>query len=344
MSDVPAAAFWLATFAVLLRKDRHRELPAGILASIALLIRPNLAPVLIAVCAFVFCLARVKGALRFLVGLAPGLCLVLWFNDTRYGSPLKTGYGDASDLFSLSHVLPNAMRYVAWTLTSHTPAVLLAFAAPFVARLARVSSTDRALIWVWLFFILLVVGCYLPYSIFDAWWYTRFLLPALPFTLVLASFSACCLASRLPARVVVIAPILVGLVTWYVGYARRHEAFALREFERRYISAGTFVGETLPANAVVITIQESGAVRYYGHRPAALWDAIAPGELDETIAAFERVGLRPYLLLEEGELDGFRERFRGERFGSLDWRPAAVIQERVPVSLYDPAERRADNR
>ena len=339
MSDVPAAAFWLATFAMLRSKGRHREVSAGVLASIALLIRPNLAPVLIAVCAFVFYVARVKGTLRFLLGLAPGLCLVLWFNDSRYGSPLKTGYGDAADLFSLSHVLPNAMRYAAWTVTSHTPAILLAFAAPIVARLARVSSTDRVFIRILLFFILLVVGCYLPYSIFDAWWYTRFLLPALPFTLLLASFAACCLASRLAARSVVIAPVLVGLVTWYVGYARRHEAFALKEFERRYIAAGTFVGKTLPANAVVITIQESGAVRYYGRRPAALWDAIAPAELDETIGEFERVGFRPYLLLEEGELDNFRQRFNGERFGSLDWPPAAVIKERVAVSLYDPADR-----
>ena len=342
MSDVPAAAFWLATFAVVLRKDRHGELPAGVLASIALLIRPNLAPVLIAVWAFVFHVARVKGTLRFLLGLAPGLCLVLWFNYTRYGSALKTGYGDAADLFSLSHVLPNLMRYVAWTLSSHTPAILLAFAAPVVGRVAGASLNDRAFIWTALTFVLLVVGCYLPYSIFDAWWYTRFLLPALPFMMVLASFTACHLASRFRARVVVIAPILIGLVTWSVGYARRHEAFALKEIERRYISAGTFVGERLPANAVVITIQESGAVRYYGRRPAALWDAIAPDELDETIAEFERLGLRPYLLLEEGELDGFRKRFQGERFGSLDWRPAAVIEERVPVSLYDPAERRAN--
>jgi hypothetical protein len=341
MSDVPAAAFWLATFAAVMRKHAGHELAGGFLASMALLIRPNLAPALLPVCALVALVSRVRGTLYFLAGLAPGCALLLWLNDARYGSAFRTGYGDTHDLFSFSHALPNASRYLEWTLASHTPFILLAFAAPLAMQLRRIpfDSGQRAFVWSALAFALVVFVSYLPYSIFDAWWYTRFLLPALPFALILASFTLVALASKARLRSVVIVPILTGLLAWSVSYARSHEAFALKDLERRYISAGTYVGQTLPANAIVMTIQESGAVRHYGGRPAALWDAIAPDALDETIAHFQSVGLHPYLLLEDGELAGFRERFQGERFGALDWRPLAKITERVTVWLFDPVER-----
>ena len=132
---------------------------------------------------------------------------------------------------------------------------------------------------------------------------------------------------------------MVALACGYVGYARTHSAFALRDFERRFIRTGHYVGSTLPANAVIITIQESGAVRHYGRRPAALWDALAPDALDEAVARFEEAGLKPYLLLEDWEEAGFRERFAGEVLGRLDWAPTAEIRDHVTVRLYDPKER-----
>jgi hypothetical protein len=345
MSDVPAAAFWTLALAVIARRDLRSCAVSGFLLSWALLIRPNLAPALLPILVFValptqgagMVNRRVIGFRPFLYvgcGLMPGCALLAWLNQIRYGSPFRTGYGDVEMLFSLAHIAPNAARYWQWTMEAQTPLVLLAIAAPFVVRRER-----SAYVWMALAYVAVVIACYLPYTVFDAWWYTRFLLPALPIALALASAALVDLISRTRARGAIALLSTIALACGYVHYARSHSAFALRDFERRFIRTGTDVASTLPANAVVITIQESGAVRHYGRRPAALWDALAPDALDETVAQFEAAGLKPYLLLEDWEEAGFRERFATESLGKLDWRPAAEIRDHVTVRLYDPGDR-----
>lgn len=188
-------------------------------------------------------------------------------------------------------------------------------------------------------FSIFVVACYLPYTVFEAWWYIRFLLPAIPVALALMSASVVTIAARVPARGVILIVTAATLTAWYVTFATSRHVFLLYRLERRFITAGTYVGRVLPENAVVITIQESGAVRHYGRRPAALWDAFAPEALDETVALFERAGRKPYFLLEDWEEPGFKRRFAGEAYGSLDWPPVAELREEVIVRLYDPQGR-----
>lgn len=341
MSDVPAAAFWSAAMVLASSVRTPTLFGAGVAASLALLTRPNLAPCLVPLAGFILRRASRHGLVKFLVGLAPGSAVLLALNHVRYGSPFRSGYGDLGHLFALSHVGPNAARYFEWMMESHTPIVLLGLAAPLLikARVAADDSLRRALIWTAFTFVLVVVGCYLPYTVFDAWWYIRFLLPALPCVFVLTSDSLVTLASRTRVGSFFLVPMLAVLLTWYVSYARTHEVFRLKDLERRYITAGTLVGRTLPANAIVITIQQSGAVRHYGRRPAALWDAIAPDALDETVRLMEDAGLKPYILIEEGERQEFRARFKGEVVGALDWPASVEVRDRVTVWLYDPAER-----
>jgi hypothetical protein len=282
-----------------------------------------------------------RGVLFFVLGLLPGCAVLAWLNQIRYGSPFRTGYGDVEALFSWSHVVPNAARYWHWTIASQTFFVLLALATPFVvARTPHALRRERMLFaWAGLAFAGIVVACYLPYSVFDAWWYTRFLLPALPCLLAFATTVLLAMLARTRARGVIAVLSVVVLASVYVRYAATHSAFVLRDFERRFIRVGTYVGATLPANAVLITIQQSGAVRHYGRRPAALWDALAPDALDETVAQFEAAGLKPYFLLEDWEERGFRERFSHERLGNLDWPPTAEFRDQVTVRLYDPQAR-----
>ena len=347
MSDVPAAAFWTLALAVISRRDPRSYAIGGFLISWALLTRPNLAPALVPVLVFValqarrsgavdWRVSRLRGLLYFVCGLLPGCALLAVLNQVRYGSPLRTGYGDVEMLFSLSHIAPNVARYWQWTTEAQTPFILLALAAPFVVRGERERS---AFVWTAVGFLAMVIACYLPYTVFDAWWYTRFLLPALPVSLALASIVWIDLVSKTRARGAIAILSTIALACSYVDYARSHSAFALRDFERRFIRTGMHVASTLPRNAIVITIQESGAVRHYGRRPAALWDALAPDSLDETIARFEGAGLKPYFVLEDWEEAGFRERFGGEALGKLDWRPAAEIRDHVTVRLYDPRDR-----
>jgi hypothetical protein len=338
MSDVPATAFWTLALVEVGRRQPRGYAFGGFLISWALLTRPNLAPAVVPIAAFIALQTQPIRSLSYLgCGLIPGCALLAWLNELRYGSPFRTGYGDVEMLFSLSHVVPNVVRYWQWTMSAQGPFILLALAAPFVARGQRERSV---FMWTALAYVAMVIVCYLPYTVFDAWWYTRFLLPALPMALALASAVWIHLVSSTPARGAIAVVSTVALVCGYVAYARSHSAFALRDFERRFIRAGTYVATTLPSNAVVITIQQSGAVRHYGRRPAALWDALAPDALDETVARFERAGLKPYLLLEDWEEAGFRERFAGEALGKLDWPPAAEIRDHVTVRVYDPSDRR----
>ncbi len=352
MSDVPAAAFWTAALVAIGRRTTRADVVGGIFTSLALLTRPNLAPAVLPL--LVFIAARplvgershprspaVAGLVRFAVGLLPGCALLASLNEIRYGSPFRTGYGDVEALFSWTHVIPNAARYWEWTIGAQTPFVLLALAMPVIAARAAHPLRRERLLWAWtcLAFVAIVIACYLPYSVFDAWWYTRFLLPALPVLLVLASGVYLALLSRTRARGVIAAVTTMVLVCGYVSYARAHSTFLLRGFERRFIRTGYYIGSTLPTNAVLITIQESGAVRHYGRRPAALWDALAPDGLDEAVAKFAAAGLQPYFLLEDWEEAGFRERFAQERLGKLDWRPMAELRDHVTVRLYDPRDR-----
>ena len=349
MSDVPAAAFWTLALVLAGRRDARGDLFGGAFASLAILTRPNLAPAVAVLAAFIVFGPRGGGArildrprlralLRFVVALAPGCVLLAVLNQIRYGSPFRTGYGDVDALFSLSHVLPNAGRYARWVIEAQTPLVLLALVAPLAVR-RRPGADAPAFALTGLAFAGGVVIAYLPYTVFDAWWYTRFLLPALPVTLALASASLCAFAFRVWAGGVILVLTVALVVVRSVSFAQSHDAFALRHFERRYIEAGTFVGRVLPENAVLITVQQSGSVRHYGRRPAALWDALAADALDQTVALFEQAGRRPYFLLEEGEEVGFRTRFAGQRLGALDWAPAAEIPGHVTVRLYNPRDR-----
>jgi hypothetical protein len=94
----------------------------------------------------------------------------------------------------------------------------------------------------------------------------------------------------------------------------------------------------LPANAIFITVWESGTVRYHASREAILWDAMAPDSLDRAIDWLTGRGFEPFLLLEEWEGPLFRERFKGHSaLAELDWPPRVEIERQVKI--YRPADR-----
>ncbi len=103
----------------------------------------------------------------FAAGVLPFVILVAMLQDAMYGGPLRSGYGDLAFLFKLEHVWPNLQRYPVWLLQTETPVVLLAFVAPW---LTSDALTRRRALWL-LAFVLAVFACYIPYEVFDAWWY-----------------------------------------------------------------------------------------------------------------------------------------------------------------------------
>src|SRR5262249_4350396 len=243
MSDVPAAAAWMAALV------STSPFASGVYASLAILIRPNLAllaiPLLFLKKGTVPFSAAAKRGLSpfpkrglspFLGAAVPGVAVLLALNVARYGGLFASGYGDAGSLFSLAHVGPNLARYPRWILETHTPFVLLAFAAPWAlrrdparARLAAISLVSVALL----------TATYLAYTVFDDWWYIRFLLPALPLLIAMSVAVLKALAERLttaagrsgPTATVATAAVCITLAGWYLHVALDRHVTALQRLQ-----------------------------------------------------------------------------------------------------------------
>lgn len=356
MSDVPVTAWWLLAFG---GAAANRPLAAGCGAALAVLTRPNLVPAAAVVLAAVVlhayvrkagpratartAAARAGAAFAAPVGIA--VAFLAWVNATLYGSPFASGYGTASELFSAGNIAPNAVRYTRWLFETHTPLILVCLAAPLAGRLSRRSQPgppDAAWGWIGLAFACIVVFCYLPYAVFDDWWYLRFLLPAIAVILVLCAAVWERIVDATPAawRLAALTAGIGLLATFYVVTARHGDTFQLRRFESRYAAAGAFASEHLPAGAVLFAMQESGSLRLYGGRTTIRFDHIDPRGLDAAIAFLDQSGRRPYFALESWEEDQFKDRFAPHSpLGRLDWPPMAEVGRPVKVRFYDPRDR-----
>ena len=348
MSDVPAAALWvLATVFATSRRPRA-PLMAGLATSAAILVRPNLLPLGL-VLGLWFVLDSDSGdgatqgvesphhrgltpALIFAAASAPGCIAVALIQQMFYGSPFRSGYGSLDGLFAFDHIGANAMRYATWMTESHTPIWLLALGAPFVLRPRRLGTLLLSLVAV-------NVLCYLPYAVFNDWWYLRFLLPGIAIVVVLTMAVIDAFSRTLGVRAAVIGVATVILCALLVREARARNVFDLPRLEARYERAGSYVADHLPPNALVITSWESGSVRFYGHRNTLVWDVLDPAWLDRAIAYTRMRGLEPYLLFERWEEPIFRQRFAGSAAGTLDWPPAAEIAGQVRIYRPDDRER-----
>lgn len=369
MSDVPATAAWLVALACVTRGTRRALVGTGLAAGVAVLMRPNLAP--LAGLLVVFAAGRqartsaegqvrasARDGLAVLTGLAPaaaGVGIVQWI---LYGSPLRSGYGNLDLLFRASHIVLNLLRYPRWLVETQSVFVLLGLVAPATIwwrERGRTGAEPRwpmaLLLWA---FALGAFLAYLPYVPFDGWWFLRFWLPGIPPLIVLA-VAACtwvfpasdsaasarppyppqhpARSARAPHQSIALGVglLVVGLAAWQLGVARERGAFDLQHLERKFVAAGEYVSR-LPANAVVLTVWHSGAVRYYGSRPSILWDAIAPEELDRAVESLASQGREVFLDLEDWEADRFRSRFaRHSAYAQLDWPPRARIGSNVSV-------------
>jgi hypothetical protein len=341
MSDVPAAALWMLAVAAVTGTKPRAPVVAGLATAAAILMRPNLVPMAIPIGLFVLFRPerswreRLSGALRYASAAAPGAIAVALIQREFYGSPLQSGYGSLDALFSVEHVVPNAVRYVSWMSQTHTVAWLLALAAPMLL--------PGPLTALFLSLFLVNVGSYLPYAVFEDWSFLRFLLPSIPVVLILAVavIDAACRRIRAVTVAPVIAVAAAVLALLFVQEARDRDAFRLQRLQARYQRAGTFVGQRLPANAIVITSWQSGGVRFYGHRQTLVWDGLDPAWLDRAIGFLRARGLEPYLLFETWEEPIFRRRFASSPTGALDWPPMAEVASQVRIYRPDDRERYA---
>jgi hypothetical protein len=308
LSDVPAAGLWGIALWLAWRDGWRAAAAAGLAAALAILTRPNLAP-LAAVVGLMIVVrrgARVRDVAAFAAPIVPAALGIALLNSLWYGSPLRSGYGTPGVLYAVDRIWPNLRNYVGWMLGTQTPLVLLAFGAPFAVDRGRL---DRRMVWLTtVVFPLAVFLLYLPYFVFEVWWYLRFLLPAYPPLLAAVGAVAVAVVHRaarpLPARAA--AALLVCAVAVYG--VRYSGAFELQRLDRRYVRMAAFVTQ-LPPQSVFVSLAHSGSIRYYTGRDVLRWEILDPDALDTAVTYLKSRGHEVYLAADTGEVADFKRRF-----------------------------------
>lgn len=347
MSDIPAALFWaLAAYGCLAGSQRGAMF-GGLAAAVAVLIRPNLVHVGLAMAAWLWMAdIRRAGARRFvrpvLFALPLGVVSIAIgaLNQYLYGAVTNSGYGSLGGVFNARFVARNVINYGSWMVQSQTPLALIGLVALVVPvsrwMKSRAGMQGRGLLAV---MSSAVIITYLFYMNFDAWWYLRFLLP-MWFALCIASAYVLTNGSgRTFNHVGTAALLTVGI--YGMWYARDAGVLEFGRNEQRYVRIAHLVRDTTEPNSVIITLQHSGSVRYYGERTTLRYEVLHELWLDASIAWLRENGFRPYILLDNPEHDPFKTKFAGgNTAGHLDMAIVFEYRDRYNTStfLYDPLQ------
>lgn len=359
MSDLTAAALWVSSLLLVGSAALRLTLLSGVLAGIALVVRPNLVGVAAALWLAQVAARRwptpamagetdtADAGARIVSGRDIALHALIWalpvavaalaiaaVNNALWGAPTASGYGANADLFRADHIAPNLTRLWRWTRESGGDWTLVGVAAVLWAAARGVRQ--RA--WPAAALVAAVGVSYLVYAVFEEWWYLRFYLPAWP---VLAA-AACALVWRLLAGwhrdlaplVVLVAAVVIaaGAVT----HAASVGTFAVWKSEQRYAAVAGYVATHAPPETVVLSVQHSGAIAYYSGRTVGRWDYVPPAGLDDFCARLVASGHAAWLVVDDWEEASFRRRFAGSVRGALDWPPLGEL--RLPgsrVHVYD---------
>jgi hypothetical protein len=257
---------------------------------------------------------------------------MLWLNHAIYGSVIGSGYGAASGLFRAANVDANLANYRHALYQTQNIVPAIGVLAPFVFDGIKRRGSVLLLV-----FAALEILIYLFYQPFPEWWYLRFLIPAITVLLILASAASVhVLARNRMGGIIPIAAVILAVAATRVAGDR--QAYALQRMEGRYRQSAELVRDRLPANAVLITVWESGSMRFHAGREIVMWDSVDPDWLDRAITWLKSQGKQPYVLLERREEGDFRARFRDHSaVGALDWPPRFDL--RREVRIFDPDDR-----
>ncbi len=136
------------------------------------------------------------------------------------------------------------------------------------------------------------VAAYLVYFVFDDWSYLRFLLPGMAAAAVLASVVV---TERLSGewasmRAALWFACALALVAHGVSVARARGAFELAGQQHRVAGVGERLRADIPDTGVIISGEQSGALRYYTGPSVLRWDDASAEELSQALAALGASG------------------------------------------------------
>ncbi len=302
MSDVPAAFFGvLALWALIRRRENVRnDLILAFAVGLGIWIRPNLALVVVPILAWLVWRGEFRRTARFVALLLPFVVVEGAVNLHLYGAPWTTGYGDPPLTHNLTDALQRCGRYLI-RLNSQQAGIGLALVG-FGVAFGKLDWRVRAL---FIGFASVLLAFFSFYSIDDAWWYGRFLLPGLaPVAIVEASgvVRVLDLTSRrwIPAPFLLVLAVLFGWQS--LSFDRANGVFEIGQGELKYQKMAQLVSRTVDGRSLVLANQHSGSIRLYAGVPTMRYDLAPVSQLMGILQQVTAVGGTVYLVGEDWEV------------------------------------------
>jgi hypothetical protein len=353
MSDVPAAAMWTLAWALSLRPGYGAAISSGLASAMAITVRPQLAPLVAVPLLIVLCDGRLQWRVRdwtwrrgvaLVLSALPGPLIVAWSQAVLYGDFRSPGYPRWEEFFRLSHIPANLWLLPRHVIVIQTPLVGLGLAAlaALVRKPCLPHDHQRQLVVLSAFlFVVLNYVLYLPYLPYEQVEYVRFMLPALVALSVLNGVVIGWVGQWLWQRSVMLAPLAAGpvLLTLWSQAPLVNLAFSYSADHARIILMGRYLREVLPANAVVFSSTQSGAVAHYTGAEIVRFDVLDAGSLDSWIDPLFRRGYAPVLVIDEiADRSAFQGHARAEP-PKYRWMPRAEFHSSSAVHYMVPVPR-----
>jgi hypothetical protein len=302
LSDVPAAFFCTLTLVAFLAMPARptADLLLGASLGFGIWVRPNMG--LLVGLAGLWLVARGewRRLVRVAMAVAPFLLVEALINAHLFGAPWRTGYGELPLGGPLAETLARGGRHLLRLNEQQAGLGLLLLALALIW--SRIPAAPRFL----LAGVFVAFLCFFAaYRIDDAWWYFRFLLPAVPAVAVLEAGFLIRLTGAGRLRTVRVAAVVVMTLVVVRGslrFAGKRDVFALAESERKYPSVAALVSRTLERPALVLAMQHSGSLRFYAGIRTARYDLGSPQEIRDTLSQVSRAGGHLYLVVDDWEL------------------------------------------
>jgi hypothetical protein len=341
MSDVPAAFCAALALFYLLRQPRAigTDVTLGAAAGLAIWIRPNLGLLVVPIVVWLL-LRREPGRLaRFTVGLIPFVAVEALINAHLYGAPWTTGYGNPPLTRDPADALARCLRYLR-RLNEQQAGVGLILVG-FGVAFGRLSWRLRALL---LGFAGLFLAFFSFYTIDDAWWYGRFLLPGLPAVALLEASGIVRLIEKVSRRSVAVAGAAAGLAVfaWLsIGFARDHYVFELGQGDLKYQQVAQLVARSIAPRSLVLAVQHSGTLRLYGGVDTMRYDLAPTPQLLDVLRRVQSAGGSIYLVGEDWEIQRIRDSDRrlllagADQLGSVEANHTTLFQVNA-LAILEP--------
>lgn len=355
MSDVPAAAAWIAAWAVGLGAGSGAMAASGLLASLAVMIRPNLVPqAAVLALAWLWTDARVRDwrtwqwgrALLFGACAAIGPLLVAWSQYLFYGGVATSGYPGASAFFRLAHASANLTTYPALFVLVHgwLPLLGVLLIAAALVRPSWLPAEAPRLLMTGLALAAVNAAAYLFYLPYDTAPFLRFFLTPIAVVMMLYVVVMTAVARWLwqRPRMRVVVPLVVIAALW--PDLRRPDIARFFMSERltqsRIQTMGEYLARVLPARSTVLGFIHTGAVSHYTRHNVLRLDLVPAEQLDDTVDLLRRGGAAPVFVIDD-LLDEpqFRERYKDTKYGALDWPPRAEFVSASRIRYWVASDR-----